>query len=51
MMGMKEIHPLTMGGSFLTWCVDQGWVVHRGKQYFATKEGAQQLRERFRIKV
>ena len=23
MMGMKEIHPLTVGGSFLTWCVNQ----------------------------
>ena len=50
-MGMKEINPLAVGGSFLTWCANQGWLVPRGKQYFVTKEGVSELRERFQIKV
>ncbi|MGA2270664.1 MAG: hypothetical protein ABSH44_19500 [Bryobacteraceae bacterium] len=50
-MGMKGINPFAVGGGFLAWCVKQGWLVQRGKQYFATREGARELRERFGIKV
>jgi hypothetical protein len=50
-VGLKEIHPFALGGGFLTWCVQQGWLVQRGKKYFATKEGARELHQRFGIKV
>lgn len=49
--GMKAINPFAVGGGFLKWCTNQGWIVQRGKQYFATKEGARELRERFDIRV
>lgn len=49
--GMKGINPFAVGGGFLAWCVKQGWLVQRGKQYFATTEGARELRERFGINV
>ena len=49
--GLKGINCFAVGGGFLAWCVKQGWLVQRGKQYFATQEGASQLRERFGIKV
>jgi hypothetical protein len=49
--GLKEVNPFAVGGGFLSWCVKEGWLVQRGKQYFATKEGARELRERFGITV
>ncbi len=49
--GMRGINPFAVGGGFLAWCVKQGWLVEQGKQYFATREGARELRERFGIKV
>ena len=49
--GMKVINRLAVGGAFLTWCARQGWLVQRGKQYFATEEGVRELRERFAIQV
>ena len=51
MSGLKGINPFAVGGGFLSWCVEQRWVVQRRKQYFATKEGVRELRERFGIKV
>jgi len=48
---LRGINPFAVGGGFLSWCVKQGWVVQRGKQYFATKEGVRELRERFDINV
>ena len=50
-MGLKAIQPIAVGNDFLSWCTKQGWVVQRGKQYFAKKEGVRELRERFGIKV
>ena len=47
----KSINPFAVGGGFLAWCVKQGWLVQQGKQYFATKEGLRELRERFDIKA
>jgi hypothetical protein len=49
--GIKGINPFVVGGGFLAWCVQQGWLVQRGKQYFVTIEGARELQERFGIKV
>jgi hypothetical protein len=51
MKALKGIIPFAVGGGFLSWCVEQGWVVQRGKQYFATKDGVRELRERFSIKA
>lgn len=50
-MGLRPVNPFAVGGGFLTWCVKQGWIVQRRKQYFATQEGARELGERFAIKV
>lgn len=49
--GLKGINCFAVGGGFLSWCVKQGWLVQQGKQYFATKEGARELHDRFDIKV
>ena len=49
--GLKGINPFAVGGGFLAWCVKQGWLVQRGKQHFATAEGARELRQRFGIEV
>ena len=49
--GLKSINPFAVGGGFLSWCVREGWLVQKGVQYFATKEGAHELRERFGITV
>jgi hypothetical protein len=51
MKGLRGINPFAVGGGFLSWCLKQGWLVQRGKQYFATKEGARKLREHFDIKI
>lgn len=51
MKGKKSINPFAVGGGFLAWCVKQGWLIQQDKQYFATKEGARELRERFDIKL
>ena len=47
----RSINPFAAGGAFLGWCVKQGWLVQQGRQYFATKEGARELRQRFDIKL
>jgi hypothetical protein len=49
--GMRRINPFAAGGSFLAWCVKQGWLAQQGKQYYATEEGVRELRERFAIEV
>jgi hypothetical protein len=46
---LKAINPFAVGGGFLSWCVNQGWLVQRGTQYFATPDGARKLRQRFDI--
>jgi len=47
--GMKRIEPFAAGGGFLAWCAKQGWVVRQGRQYFASKDGLRELRDRFDI--
>jgi hypothetical protein len=49
--GMTRVNAFAVGGAFLAWCVKQGWLVQYGKQYFASKEGAAGLRERFGIEL
>ncbi len=49
--GTKSVNPFAVGGGFLNWCVKQGWLVQRGKQYFATEEGERELGENFGIKL
>lgn len=49
--GLKGVNPFALGAGFLSWCVKEGWLVQRGKQYFATREGARELSERFGITV
>ncbi len=51
MKGTKSINPFAVSGGFLAWCVKQGWVVQQGKQYFATRKGARELRAQFDIKL
>jgi len=48
---LKPLDPLAAGAGFLAWCVKQGWVVQRRKQYFAGEEGVRELRARFGIEV
>ncbi len=47
----KAVNPLAVGGAFVEWCVKQGWLAQEGRQYFATKEGARELKGRFEIRV
>jgi hypothetical protein len=49
--GRKAVNPFALGGGFLAWCVKQGWLIQEGKEYFATKEGQRELRERFGLRV
>jgi hypothetical protein len=49
--GIKGINPFAVGGGFLGWCVKQGWLIQRGKQYLATREGVRELRKQFGIQV
>ena len=50
-MGTKAVNCFAIGGGFLAWCVKQGWLVQKGRQYFATRDGKRELRERFGITV
>ena len=50
--GLKGVNAFAVGGAFLGWCVKQGWLVQQGgKEYYATKDGRRQLKERFAIEV
>jgi len=51
MKGLKPVNPFAVGGAFLAWCVKQGWLVQKSRQYLATREGKRELRARFDIKV
>jgi hypothetical protein len=46
---LKPIDPFIIGIAFSEYCIQQGWMVQRGKDYFATKEGVGELRSRFDI--
>ena len=45
--GLTHVEPSAIGGDFVEWCVKQGWLVQRGQEYFASKEGIHELSARF----
>jgi hypothetical protein len=47
--GLKHIEPSTVSAGFLAWCIKQGWLVRQDNEYFASKDGVRELRERFDI--
>ena len=47
--GMKRVDPSALGAGFLAWCVRQGWLARQDKEYFASKDGVRELRDRFDI--
>lgn len=49
--GLKHIDPGAIGIAFSEFCIQQGWMVHKGKDYFATREGIRELRSRFDISL
>jgi hypothetical protein len=49
--GMKPVDPTALGAAFVTWCVKRGWLIQRRQEYFARPEGANEIRERFDIKI
>ncbi len=48
---LLRVEPSAIGAGFLQWCVKQGWLVQRGDEYFASREGVRELGERFEIAV
>jgi len=49
---LKSVNAFAVGGAFLGWCVTQGWLVRQGgKEYYATKDGRRELKDRFGIEV
>lgn len=48
---LKPIDPYALGGGFLAWCVQHGWLVHKGRRYFASREGLRELRNQFEISL
>ncbi len=49
--GLTHVEPAAVGAGFVSWCVKQGWLVQRGKETFASKEGIRELDARFEIVV
>jgi hypothetical protein len=49
--GLTHIDPPAIGAGFIEWCVKQGWLVRRGKECFASKDGVRELGARFDIIV
>jgi len=45
--GLTHVEPSAIGGAFVEWCVKQGWLVRRGKEHFASREGIRELSARF----
>jgi hypothetical protein len=49
--GLKRVNPFAVGSGFLAFCVRQGWLVQQQREYFALKDGARELRDRFGIEL
>jgi hypothetical protein len=49
--GLMHVEPSAIGAGFVEWCLKQGWLVRRGGEYFACKEGIRELDARFDIVV
>ncbi len=52
---LYKINPFYVGGSFLSYCVKQGWMIEEkaGKKrlHYITEEGIKELREKFDIEI
>jgi DNA-binding transcriptional regulator PaaX len=50
---LYKINPFYVGGSFLSYCVKQGWMIEekvgRKSQHYITEEGIKELKEKFNI--
>jgi len=49
--GLTHVEAAAIGAGFVAWCVKQGWLLRRGAEYFASKEGIRELGARFEIVV
>ncbi len=49
--GLVRVELSEIGTAFTGWCVQQGWLVQRGPEYFATKDGLRKLADQFDIVV
>ena len=49
--GVTHVDPNSIGTGFVDWCVKQGLLLHRGKEYYASQDGIRKLGERFEILV
>lgn len=47
--GLKHVDLYAIGMAFSEFCVRQGWMMRKGKDYLANKEGILELRGRFDI--
>lgn len=41
--GLMHVEPSAIGAGFVEWCIKQRWLVQRGSEYFASKEGIREL--------
>lgn len=52
---LYKINPFYIGGSFLSYCVRQGWMIEekvgKKKMHYITEEGIQILKEKFDISI
>lgn len=52
--GQDQVNPFAIGGGFLRYCVDKGWIIQKGTgqdaKYFITSVGKARLKE-FGIEV
>jgi hypothetical protein len=49
--GLTRVDPSSIGGAFVRWCMKQGWLIQRGAECLASKDGVRELAERFEIVV
>lgn len=55
-MPERPINPYWLGGSFLGYCVKQGWLKQvgsggRGTKWYPTEKGKKELKEKFNIEI
>lgn len=52
--GRKAVNPFAIGGGFLHYCIEQGWLIQEGKarcaKYYITNEGQKELKK-FGIRI
>jgi hypothetical protein len=45
--GLTHIEPSAISSGFIQWCVNQGWLIQRGSEFFATKQGIRKFESEF----